>query len=172
MLRLYKPGISAKVVTILLEKRDNLADLAPRAFHRTLRYRLAAVGLGNEMVVGGIEVAWRAREKLWVPHAHLAISNCTSKQYSKLNSDLEDDDVSRSILGQDLQDRAEQLSYTLKFVTYHRPFKQCGKSKPKALSLNRKQHVELVSWMGQYEFTDFMFLSRCRRIGGKLVRRR
>lgn len=171
LLRLYPPETKANIVTILLEKSETLSNLEPRAWHRTIRHRLAAVGLGDEMVVGGIEVAWRAREKLWVLHAHLAISNCTSKQYKKLNTDLDDDDVSRPVLGQELQDRAEQLSYTLKFVTYHRPHPQRGKSKPKALSLNRKQHVELVRWMGQYKFTYFLFLFGCRRVGNELVRR-
>jgi hypothetical protein len=71
-----------------------------------------------------------------------------------------------------LKDPAEQISYLLKFTTYHRPFRQTGSKRPPAKPLNEREHAALVNWMAQYEFTDMMFLYGVRRKGDRLVTNR
>jgi hypothetical protein len=64
-----------------------------------------------------------------------------------------------------VKDPVEQLSYLLKFTTYHRPYEQHGTKKSKAVPLNPPEHFELVRWMAQYTFTDHLFLFNARRRG-------
>ena len=67
-----------------------------------------------------------------------------------------------------VKDAAEQLSYVLKFTTYHRPHQQRGPTKAKAVPLNLSEHLELVRWMARYEFSDHLFLFNARRRGASI----
>ena len=68
-----------------------------------------------------------------------------------------------------LWDLPEQLSYVLKFGTYHRPHKQRGSAKSRAVPLNKSEHLALVQWMHQREFKDFLFFYNAGRRGPKIV---
>jgi hypothetical protein len=68
-----------------------------------------------------------------------------------------------------LRDKSEQLSYVLKFGTYHRPYEQQGAAKSPATPLNPKEHATLLKWMSQFEFEDFLLLINARRQGGTKI---
>jgi hypothetical protein len=56
----------------------------------------------------------------------------------------------------------QQLSYCIKFVTYHQPGRRLVPLPPDRL-------VELAAWQSQYRFEDFLFAYGARRRGGLLV---
>ena len=61
-----------------------------------------------------------------------------------------------------LRDPDEQLSYCVKFVTYHQPGRRRVPLPPDRL-------VELAEWWSRYRFEDFLFAYGARRRGGQLV---
>lgn len=168
ILQLYPNDIDGTVVTILLETSMEIMDLNPRDWRRTLRHRIEAAALGDEVIVGGFEMSWRWREQLWVLHAHLVVPNCSRKQYRALSSKTDPVKLSKPVMGQPVRNLIDQVSYTSKFTTYHRPFKQQNGRKPPAKPLNDVQHRHLVAWMSQFEFTEFLFLYGCRRFGANI----
>jgi hypothetical protein len=79
--------------------------------------------------------------------------------------------MERPIIRKRLKDPPEQLSYILKFGTYHRPHEQHGPSRSDAKPLNPREHAALVKWMSQFEFNDFLFLVNARREASKITLR-
>ena len=61
-----------------------------------------------------------------------------------------------------LRNPDEQLSYCIKFVTYHQPGRRLVPLPPDRL-------VELAAWWSRYRFEDFLFAYGARRRGGRLV---
>jgi integrase len=61
-----------------------------------------------------------------------------------------------------LCDLDEQLSYLIKFVTYHQPGRRRVPLPPDRL-------VELAAWWSQHRFEDYLFAYGARRRGGRLV---
>ena len=61
-----------------------------------------------------------------------------------------------------LRDPDEQLSYCIKFVTYHQPGRRLVPLPPDRL-------VELAAWCAPHRFEDFLFAYGARRRGGRLV---
>jgi hypothetical protein len=154
-------------LVILLETapRGRLPDLQIERYRHSLRKRLDRAGLAHIPVVGGFEMIYRARSKEWVLHINLVMFGGDEKAIANFEEGFRDDDLYRPVERTTVEDPAEQLSYVLKFTTYHRPHQQRGAKKAKALPLNPAEHLELVSWMAQYEFTDHLFLFNARRRG-------
>jgi hypothetical protein len=168
LLRLHAESkIKPSVMVILLEAalRGSLQDLQIDRCRHSLRKRLVRAGLGHVPVVGGFEVVYRARSKEWVLHINLVMFGGTDRAIAKFEAGFRDDDLYRPVERASVEDPAEQLSYVLKFTTYHRPRQQHGSKKAKAVPLNPAEHVELVRWMAQHEFTDHLFLFNARRHG-------
>jgi hypothetical protein len=88
---------------------------------------------------------------------------------TKFKEKFQGDDIDRPLVGTALKDRAEQLSYVLKFTTYHRSHEQQGSTKSKAKPLNPKEHAALLRWMSKFEFEDFVLLINARRQGGTKI---
>ena len=61
-----------------------------------------------------------------------------------------------------LRDPDEQLSYCIKFVTYHRPGRRRVPLPPDRL-------LELAAWCAPHRFEDFLFAYGARRRGGRRV---
>ena len=158
------------VLVILLEAalRGRLKDLQIDRYCHSLRKRLVRAGLGHVPVVGGFEMVYRARSKQWVLHVNLVMFGGDEKAISKFKDGFRGDDLYRPVDRATVDDPAEQLSYTLKFTTYHRPRQQRGSIKAKAVPLNPSEHLELVRWMAQHEFTDHLFLFNARRRGASI----
>jgi hypothetical protein len=161
------------MATVLLEAApsDKIDTLDPEQHRAQLRKRLRKAGLGETPVVGGFEMVYRARDKLWLLHINLVIVGGTKKALEKFKDDFDDSAIDRPVVRVPVKDRPEQLSYVLKFTTYHRPYKQTGSSKSPAKSLNRREHQALVRWMSRFEFKGMMFLFNARRAGAKIVLR-
>jgi hypothetical protein len=158
------------VLVILLEAapRGKLQDLQIDRYRHSLRKRLDRAGLAHVPVVGGFEMIYRARSKEWVLHINLVMFGGDEKAIAKFEEGFRDDDLYRPVERVLVEDPAEQLSYVLKFMTYHRPHQQRGPKKAKAVPLNPAEHLELVRWMDQYEFSDHLFLVNARRRGASI----
>lgn len=158
----------AYIVTVLLAGEADINELDPETFRHMLRKRLDRAGLGDAVVVGGFEMVWRARDKVWVLHANLLVLGAERPAVVRFEDSFSLSDLTRPTQTVELKDLPEQLSYLLKFTTYHRPHRQVGKKRSKAKPLNAKQHVALVNWMWRHDFSEMLFLYRMRRQGDRL----
>jgi hypothetical protein len=171
MLRLHsKSQTKTWVLVILLEAacQGSLQDLRIDRYRHSLRKRLDRAGLSHVPAVGGFEMIYRARSKEWVLHVNLVMFGGDEKAIAKFQEGFRDDDLCRPVERVAVEDPVEQLSYVLKFTTYHRPHQQRGSKKSKAVPLNRSEHLELVRWMDQYKFSDHLFLFNARRRGASI----
>jgi hypothetical protein len=159
------------ILTILLEEAsyDEIHRLDVKAYDAELRKRLSRNGLGEAVVIGGYENIYRASPKTFVLHINLVIIGGAIKAIEQFGATFLDSDIEKPVLKEELEDPLKQLSYILKFTTYHRPFKQCGSKKGPAVPLNPREHCALVSWMAQWKFQEFMFLFNARREGTTIV---
>jgi hypothetical protein len=162
----------AEIVTVLLARSRNIEDLNPTEHRHLLRKRLDRAGLADARCIGGFEIIYRARERCWVLHINMLIVGGTRRALKRFETGFSSSELFRPCQSVPLKDPAEQISYLLKFTTYHRPFRQTGSKRPPAKPLNGREHVALVSWMAQYEFADMMFLYGVRREGDRLVTNR
>src|SRR4029077_7851143 len=89
-----------------------------------LRQRLVHAGLTDAVVIGGFENVYRTREKKWVLHVNLIIIDAQKAAIDKFQESFAKSDIKRPVTKAPLKDRAKQLSYVLKFTTYHRPYEQ------------------------------------------------
>jgi hypothetical protein len=173
LLRISHNILSARIhiVTILLHqvRYDQVGLLNVKACGAMLRKRLIRNGLADAAVIGGTEIIYRARLKSWVLHANLVIVGGDIRSIEQFKATFANADFINPAICQQLKDLPEQLSYILKFATYHRPFAQIGSTKGDAKPLNPREHCALVSWMAQWQFQDFMFLFNARREGAKIV---
>ena len=159
------------ISTILLETagRSHIDVLDAGAYRHLLRKRLERAGLDEASVIGGFEIFYHARSKRWVLHINLMIIGATERAIAKFENSFSANGFNRPTVTAGLRDLPEQLSYLLKFGTYHRPHKQHGPAKSQAVPLNRKEHLALVQWMHQREFKDLLFLFNANRRGSTLV---
>jgi hypothetical protein len=122
----------------------------------------------NVAVIGGFEICYRARSGDWVFHVNLFMFGDGEEAIARFEDSFSSNEIFRPVTRYDLKDPAEQLSYILKFTTYHRPYEQKGPNKSKAVPLNPSEHLELVRWMDQYAFSDHVFLYNARRHGAAI----
>jgi hypothetical protein len=162
---------SVRILTVLLKAvdRGDLNCLQLKPFKHMLRKRLQRAGLGETPVVGGFEVVYRAREKVWMFHINLVIIGGDDEAITEFRKSFSGGDILRPVEMVDLKNPSEQLSYVLKFTTYHRPHQRAGAARQRAVPLNRREHVELVEWMGRFEFQEYLFLFNVRRRGATIV---
>jgi hypothetical protein len=153
------------IYTVLLKEapKDKINTLNPARFRHLLRKRLQRAGLGKVPVIGGFEIVYKARNKAWVLHANLVVIGGKKSAHKEFKRGFKKNRIKRPIIRAKLKDRAEQLSYILKFSSYHRPHEQHGSSRSDAKPLNPREHAALVKWMSQFEFNDFLFLVNARR---------
>jgi hypothetical protein len=136
------------------------ADL--RRAHEMLRKRLDRADFKGAVVVGGIEVAWQEKHQRWLLHAQLLAIDVAAQAWKQLEAALKNSGTWRPVQVEELRDLDEQLSYCVKFVTYHQPGRRIVPLPPDRL-------VELAAWQSQYRFEDFLFAYGARRRGGLLV---
>jgi hypothetical protein len=155
-----------RIYTVLLQeaRSENIAKLDPAPYRHLLRKRLERAGL-DVPVIGGFEMVYKARRKVWVLHINLVIVGGNKEAHEAFERTFDDSDLDRAVDPADLKDPIEQLSYVSKFTTYHRPYERRGSDKSPAKPLNGKQHAALVTWMAQFEFKDFLLLINARRKG-------
>jgi hypothetical protein len=164
---------SVHIMTILLKgvPHDKINSLDLKAYDAALRKRLSRSGLNDAAVIGGYENLYRAKSKTWVLHINLVVIDGTNEAINQFKATFSSSGIAKPVIIQKLRvdDRPTQLSYILKFTTYHRPFVQRGSKKGPAVSLNPREHCALVAWMAQSKFQDFMFMFNARRRGTTIV---
>jgi hypothetical protein len=171
LLRVTEGRNDVHIYTILLKEAatDKINELDPTSFRASLRKRLQRSGLAKIPVIGGFEIVYKAAKRVWVLHANLVVIGGNKSAHKKFKEMFHADEIDRALVRAALKDRAEQLSYVLKFTTYHRPYEQQGPTRPPAKPLNTREHAALLKWMSQFEFADFMLLINARRQGGKKI---
>jgi hypothetical protein len=171
LLRIAKGSEPVRIYTILLEEapKDKINDLDPTTVEHQLRKRLQRAGLGKVPVFGGIEIVYKARKRVWLLHANLIMIGGKKAARKKFKRGFKGGDIERPIIRARLKKPPKQLSYILKFSTYHRPHEQHGPKRSKARPLNGREHAALVKWISQFEFKDFLLLINARRQGGTRV---
>jgi hypothetical protein len=127
-----------------------------------LRKRLDRAGFKGAVIVGGIEVAWQEKHQRWLLHAQVLAIRVAADAWTRLEAALDDSGTDDPVRSVPLRDPDEQLSYCVKFITYHQP----GRRK---VGLPPGRLVELAAWQSQYRFEDFLFAYGARRRGGRLV---
>ena len=148
----------------------SLAKADIKRAHDRLRKRLHRLGFAGSILIGGTEVAWLARDRVWIFHLHLLAIGVAREAWDALEVQLAGSGRSDPLRVDDLRNPERQLSYALKFVTYHRPGKIGPDGLAKAYPLPRDQLAELAAWSSQYSFDDFVFLFGAKRHGGRIVR--
>jgi hypothetical protein len=113
-------------------------------------------------VLGGIEVAWQAKWQRWILHAHVLAIGIDANAWKLLESALKKSGTANPVDHVPLRDPDEQLSYLIKFVTYHRPGRRRVPLPPDRL-------VELAAWWSRHRFEDYLFAYGPRRRGGRIV---
>jgi hypothetical protein len=173
LLRVTEGRRVVRIYTVLLKEapHDKINSLDPAPFRHFLRKRLERTGLGKVPVIGGFEIVYKAKRQVWVLHVNLVVIGGKKSAHNKFKQDFENSDMERPIIGAKLKDPPEQLSYILKFGTYHRPYEQHGPNRSDAKPLNPREHAGLVKWMSQFEFNDFLFLVNARRKASKITLR-
>jgi hypothetical protein len=158
-----------QVVTVLLESapRGALDKLDPTRHRPVLRKRLKKAFGDGTAVLGGFEVAYKASARKWVLHVNLLMGDAQKSQLAAFRKQWSA--IRRAVVMQPLKDAPRQLSYLLKFTTYHRPGKQHGPRRGRAKPLNASEHRELVRWMSSFRFEDYVFLFNCRRKGRRIA---
>ncbi len=99
----------------------SLADADPSRVREMFRKRLDRAGFKNGILVGGIEVAWQEDWQRWIVHAHVHAIGVHEVTWKQLEAALKDSGTARPVVPKLLRDPDEQLSYCIKFVTYHQP---------------------------------------------------
>jgi hypothetical protein len=161
LLQLSQKGAgTVSSLTILLKKvgHDRIDKLDPEEYRGFLRQRLLRAGLGNAVVIGGFENVYRARQKEWVLHINLVVIGGQEATIDKFKAPFEKSKIKRALMEAPVKNAAKQLSYVLKFTTYHRPHERRGSTKGEARPLNAPEHLALVQWMSKKPFKTFLFL--------------
>jgi hypothetical protein len=162
-----------QIETVLLAQApyNQIYTLDIKDYDALLRKRLNRNGLADAPVIGGYENIYRAQSKSWMLHLNLVIIGAKLEAIRAFEKTFCRSQIARPTVLQPLEDIIKQLSYILKFVTYHRPFVQLGSTKSTPVPLNPREHCALASWMTQWRFQDFIFLFNARREGPKIISR-
>jgi hypothetical protein len=171
LLRITSRRNDIRMYTLLLKEaaKDKIDELDPAPFRASLRKRLHRSSLGNIPVIGGFEIVYKAAKRVWVLHTNLVMIGGDKSGHKKFKQTFAGDEIERPVLRAKLKDRAEQLSYILKFGTYHRPHEQHGSARSQAKPLNPSEHAALLNWMSQFELEDFMLLINAKRQAGTKI---
>lgn len=167
LLRITADASNARIFTVLLQSApcEDLQALDEARYKNIIRKRLKRAGLQKAVVIGGFEIAYKASRRVCVLHANLLVIGGERSAREGFAASFSGGKFARPVVGKRVRDRPKQLSYLLKFTTYHRPYKQSGPSRSKPVPLNGPQHFALVKWMANCSFPDFLFLFNARRAG-------
>jgi len=160
------------VLTVALDvvSTAELPSCDIRTLKRRAAQRIRRAAPSAQLVLGGIEAEFRHQENVFLVHAHLLISRLPDEEMKALRSAFSDINVTHPVKLQELRDATRQISYLLKFVTYHRPVPQKGSRRSSAIPLPTHAFAQLALWRARYEFFDLVFMKGIRRKGGDLVR--
>jgi hypothetical protein len=161
--KMRHPGLR-QIATIYLDffPSGSLGQADLSHIREMFRKRLDRAGFKPAIVAGGIEVAWQANYQRWLLHAHVLAIGVDPQAWQQLEAVLAKSGTADPVKVDELRDGDVQLSYCVKFVTYHQPGRRLVPLPPDRL-------VELAAWWSRYRFEDFFFAYRAGRLGGQPV---
>lgn len=164
-------GPDCMILTAYLEHQPlgQLLQVDLRLVKESLRKRLDRYGLKGSIFAGGIEAAWQARHERWLIHAHLLAIGVDDDDWAKLEEAYADSEIDDPVDPVPLNNADLQISYLVKFVTYHRPGKRRGNRPPRAYPLPASRLAELATWWSRHRLEEFLFLYGARRRGSRIV---
>lgn len=168
----HQSTLDLQMLTVGLElvTTKRLANFDLRAVKRRAAQRFRRAAPSAQFILGGIEAEFRQNDDAFLLHAHLLVPRLPRGELIALRSAFADIDVTRAVKVQPLRDAPKQISYLLKFTTFHRPRSQNGSYRPTAVPLPDHALKQLTLWRARHGFLDFVFMLRLRRRGGDLVR--
>ncbi len=168
----HQCGLDLQVLTVALElvPREMLVNCDAVVVKRRVAQRIRRAAPSAKFVLGGIEAEYRQGEVTFLIHAHLLVSRLPRDELKSLRSAFADVGVTRAVKVQAMRDPPAQISYLLKFPTFHRPAPQNGPRRPKAIPLPGQALRQLTLWRARHGLLDFVFMMHLRRRGGDLVR--
>ena len=107
LLRVTKGHDPVYIYTVLLKEapHDKINDLDPAPYRHQLRKRLERAGLGQAPVIGGFEIVYKARRRVWVLHVNLVVIGGKKSAHKKLkNRSFKNRDIERPIMGAKLNE--------------------------------------------------------------------
>ena len=109
------------IETILLAQApyDQIDALDIKGYDALLRKRLSRNGLADAAVIGGYENVYRAKSKTWMLHLNLVIIGGKVEAIRAFENTFSKSQIQKPTMLQTLEDLKRQLSYILKFATYH-----------------------------------------------------
>jgi hypothetical protein len=158
-----------EAATIYLATADVLETLDLKKAVDRFRTRLKRCGFAGSLLIGGIEVAWLNRDRVWILHVHVMTVGVPAKAWAALEEKLADCGRSDPVDHQELVNPERWLSYALKFVTYHKPGKAGLNGDELKVPLPPDRLAELARWWGRHRHDDFVFLFGARRRGRKIT---
>ena len=167
----HERDLELQVLTVALELVPSklLRKLNLRELKRRVSQRIRRAAPSVRFALGGIEAEFRQADDAFLVHAHLLVSRLPRDEMKALRSAFADIGATRAIKVQPLRDPASQISYLLKFATFHRPGSQNGSRRPRAIPLPSEALKQLTLWRARHGFLDFVFTMGLRRRGGDLV---
>jgi hypothetical protein len=131
LLRITADRPNLKIFTVLLRSapREDIQALDQTRYRNMIRKRLRRAGLQKAVVIGGFEVVYKASSRIWVLHANLLVIGGERSAREKFRASFSGSELERPAIEGLVRDPPKQLSYLLKFTTYHRPYKQSGPSR-------------------------------------------
>lgn len=168
----HQSTLDLQMLTVGLElvPTKRLANFDLRVVKRRAAQRVRRAAPSAQFILGGIEADYRQNDEAFLLHAHLLVPRLPRDELIALRSAFADIGVTRALKVQPLRDPPAQISYVLKFTTYHRPGSQKGSRRPNAVPLPDYAFEQLTLWRARYGFLDFVFMLGLRRRGGDLVR--
>lgn len=183
-LRLFNPFKPDKLfaVHLLFERKavalGDLADVNLRALKNTLYQQIKRVFTEKNdlqpIISGSLEVGVDIAGKTWLPHAHLIWGNCTASQIELLRplyepwDDGDDEGWEDLMVVQTPKDRIRTINYAGKFSTMYRPLRQTGPDRSPGARLPRGPEIELLHFLAQRRFEDFLLNFNIERHGNRL----
>ena len=162
------PG-GREAATIYLATADALEALDLKKAVIRFRARLKRCGFSGSLLIGGIEVAWLNRDRVWILHAHVMAVGVPAEAWAALEEKLANCGRSDPVDHEELVNPERWLSYALKFVTYHKPRKTDQNRGERKVRLPPDRLAELATWWTRYQHDDFVFLLGARRRGHEIV---
>jgi len=168
----HQCGLDLQVLTVALElvPTEMLVNCDVVVAKRRVAQRIRRAAPSAEFVLGGIEADYRQGDETFLLHAHLLVSRLPRDELEALRFAFADIGITRAVKVQELRDPATQISYLLKFPTFHRPAPQNGPRRPRAIQLPDAALKQLTLWRARHGFFDFVFMMGLRRSGGDLAR--
>jgi hypothetical protein len=104
-----------------------------------------------------------------VLHVHLLAIRVPQEAWDSLEEKLATTGRADPLDVDDLNDPERQISYSFKFVTYHRPGKNGREGRARAHPLPPDRLAELAKWWSKNQLSDFVFLYGARRRWGSII---